>query len=297
MALHSKGGGRDAPRPPLTDEQAFEQIARTGDVLAGAHVASLDVMGELAQTRRVRMEREGRRLVKRYGDDSPEVQAAGARLERHATFEQSLAFQRARAEVPVPDVPSKGAVLYGRVLEGDGKPIDCAVVQLVPAAAAAPKEGNAAAAEPPTARSDETGAYALPLAQAPDGALRLRAARGARQPMRDFGTVRLAAGTRTYRDIVFDTPDREPCDDEEPTRPPGEGRRVKVPNVVGARVDEAAATLANAGLRIVTPELTPRGARVAAQKPVAGTTVAAGAAVAVKLGPRDPKSGARRKKG
>lgn len=268
------------PRTPagktITPEAALKQLEDAGRVIHLAHRSALDFAGEISAARSVRRQREALRVTARYGEDSQQAKAANARIARQASFDSALSFEKARAAVPVPPADPEAAVLYGRVLESTGKPVDCAVVQVA--------SGNKTVIA--TARSDASGAYELRAAERPAGEVRLGAARSAGQPFHDFGPLPLALGSRAYRDIVF-PPDKDqpPCEGDEPPPPPGPVKRtVRVPDVTGMKVDEAAAHLTNAGLGVTDPKSRRRGGVVTGQKPAAGAKVKPGRSVALTLG-------------
>lgn len=269
--------------PPLTPEQALEQIKKAGAAIDRGHAASLDMMGELALARQVRLTREIKRLAKRHGHVSPEADAAAERAKRNTTFAKSLAFEYGRVSIRPPAVDPEAGIVHGRVLTDDGKPVAGAIVS------ARGADGEVLT----ETRSEKSGAYVLKIPPTDKGKVRLEATRhGSKQPV-DFGTVPVTKGRRTPRELVFrredsatgprpkPTPWPEP--EPGPTPAPEERLKVKVPKLAGMTIDEAVVALTNAGLRMERTDKVPPRARVTAQKPEAGTEVEAGRIVTLQF--------------
>lgn len=266
--------------PPLTPERALEQFEAAGHVLDRTMSAGLDFMAELSDVRAVRLEREARRVQRRYGGDSPQAKRVAARTERHATFKAALVTELQRAAVPVPRSDPDAAVLFGRVLDADGLPVDAPIVELI----------NGDDEVIATADTKARGMYRLHIDRGLGDEARLvvTPAKGAKRV--DFGPVTPTRGSSAYRDLVLSvaakdipsSPGRPPVD-----RPdPADRAPVTVPDVVGMSAAEAVLTLRTARLREGSIEGNPKRAKVTAQKPRAKAKVQPGSTVDLTFGKR-----------
>src|SRR6266511_1411194 len=109
-------------KPPISVADAVGQIGAAGSVAGLAQIAALDFADELAQAKSNRLRREMARLARRYGADAPEARAAAERSDQHDAYVRALKVEQKRAAVPVPPTDPKGGLVYGRIVQSDGKP-------------------------------------------------------------------------------------------------------------------------------------------------------------------------------
>ena len=267
-------------KPPLTPEQALEQFEAAGHVLDRTMTAGLDFMADLSDLRAVRLQREARRVQRRYGGDSPQAKRVAARTERHATFKAALVTELQRAAVPVPRSDPEAAVLFGRVLDADGLPVDAPIVELI----------NGDDEVIATADTKGRGMYRLHIDRGLGDEARLVVTPEKGAKRFDFGPLTPKRGSRGYRDLVLsrdvrDVPSSPGRSAEEVPDPPDRAT-VTVPDVTGMSAEEAVLALRAARLREGSIEGNPKRAKVTAQKPRAKAKVKPGSTVDLTFGKR-----------
>src|SRR5215471_16451030 len=82
---------------------------------------NLQQAASLAAIEKTSMEREQARLAKKYGANSAQASAAADRLNLMARERDALAADIARASTPAPATKAGEFVVYGRILDAQGK--------------------------------------------------------------------------------------------------------------------------------------------------------------------------------
>jgi hypothetical protein len=96
----------------------------------------------LAALERSALEREQKRLVKRYGANSSQASAAAGRLTLLDQESAALAADIARASIPVPAVEAGTFVVYGRIFDAQGKGVSGAKLTATDAKGSALADGR-----------------------------------------------------------------------------------------------------------------------------------------------------------
>jgi hypothetical protein len=267
--------------PPITPDQALQELSGVGSVAGLAQQAMLDHLGRVAAAKTARFKRELLRLGKKLGNGAPETQVEAARGDAHAVFAAAIKVEQERSAVPTPAVDPKAAIAYGRILGGQGP----AAGLTVEAFAIADQKSLG------YTTTDAKGNYQLSLPISAATALHLQVRGGAqRTPLADSGTLTLQPGTRAYREIVLSAQPTPPPQPGGGTSPGG-GDGPVMPNLVGMTEARALEMLKNLGIAGVTAERRvaeePAG-QVIGQVPAANQPVKGGTSVTLTISAGPP---------
>jgi PASTA domain len=230
--------------PPITPDQALQELSNAGSVAGLAQQAMLDHLGRVAGAKAVRLKREVLRLGKKLGKDAPETQAEAGRSDAHALFVAAIKVEQERSAVPTPPLDPKAAIVYGRILGSEGP------------AAGLTVEAYAIADQKSLGRTttDAKGSYQLSLPISASTALHLQVRGGAQQTtLADSGILTLQPGTRAFREIVLSA---QPTPPPQPGGGPSPGGTDEpiMPNLVGMTEARALEVLRSLGIVSVTAE-------------------------------------------
>jgi len=230
-------------------ESAADEFSRNLDLMKEDRLASLaDAIG-IETMMRTLLQHEAIRLEGKFGVDHPRVEGLNVRLKTNLELINALNVEREVYAVDVPEVPEDSTLVHGRIVDENQRGIRRLIVCLVDWQSSPVND----AADSVT---DGSGYYAVSLnadsverirKENPNGVFLAVLTQRGELLHRERKPRVLEKGARTLVEISFDR--RTRIQVEDPGEPPGEGEpddetdavpeKVKVPDVVGIKLDSA----------------------------------------------------------